>query len=448
VACAWMSSNLTIRHRSRPSVITTHTPLHTPRLGGQSQNLMVSPRSNHYERLEGGLGPYRLGVRNVAWKKILLCLTLSAGLVWLLRPSRKSVWSIKSQAPVDASHYPLPPSSPVDPTPSIVEPPKPEVDDALAPSVVRPSSHETDPDPSKTVFCTTPHDPSSPLVQYALMIDAGSTGSRIHVYKFNNCGPSPKYEYETFVQKNPGLSSYAGRPDAAAQSLDSLLDVAVRTVPESLHSCTPVAVKATAGLRLLGASQAAEILDAVQRRLSTVYPFPLASRDPVVIMDGRDEGVFAWITANYLMDTIRADSPKTAVPYAVLDLGGASTQIVFEPAFNSPDAVPLREGEHKYELKFGGKVHVLYQHSYLGYGLMRARKSVHRLVDFMASVRTTPPSDEIGNPCLARGTRRVVEVEVEAGAGAATKNVTMVGADIGSFEACSRVIQLVMAKDA
>jgi len=29
------------------------------------------------------------------------------------------------------------------------------------------------------------------------------------------------------------------------------------------------------------------------------------------------------------MDTIRADSAKTTMPYAVLDLGSASTQIVF-----------------------------------------------------------------------------------------------------------------------
>src|SRR5579863_7846807 len=162
----------------------------------------------------------------------------------------------------------------------------------------RPSSHESDPDPSKTVFCTAPHDPSSPIVQYALMIDAGSTGSRIHVYKFNNCGPSPGYEYETFVQKLPGLSAYAGRPNEAAESLDSLLDVAMRTVPEALRRCTPVAVKATAGLRLLGAAQSAEILDAVRRHLSSAYPFPLASQEPVTIMDGRDEGVFAWMTAN------------------------------------------------------------------------------------------------------------------------------------------------------
>lgn len=343
------------------------------------------------------------------------------------------------------------------PSHPMIEPYKPEMDEmpppatptSNAPQIPRPSSYESDPDPSKTVFCTTPHDPSSPLVQYALMIDAGSTGSRIHIYKFHNCGPSPGYEYETFVQKQPGLSAYAGRPDEAARSLDSLLDVAMRAVPEALRRCTPVAVKATAGLRLLGASQSSEILDAVRRHLSADYPFPLASQDPVVIMDGRDEGVFAWVTANYLMDTIRADSPRTAVPYAVLDLGGASTQIVFEPVFDVARDAALEEGEHKYELAFGAKDHVLYQHSYLGYGLMRARKSVHRVVDFMSSRRAIIGAGaEVANPCLARGTRREVEVEVGASADSATtKKVTMFGGDVGSFEACDRVVQLVMAKD-
>jgi guanosine-diphosphatase len=281
------------------------------------------------------------------------------------------------------------------------------------------------------------------------MIDAGSTGSRIHIYKFHNCGPSPTYEYETFVQKQPGLSAYAGLPDDAAQSLDSLLGAAMRVVPEALRRCTPVAVKATAGLRLLGAAQSAEILDAVRRHLSTAYPFPLASPDPVVIMDGRDEGVFAWVTSNYLMDTIRADSPKTAAPYAVLDLGGASTQIVFEPVFHQaiPDAA-VREGEHRYELSFGGKERVLYQHSYLGYGLMRARKRVHRLVNFLATFQSNDTGAELANPCLARGTRRVVEVETP-GSDSASKNVTMVGTDLVSgFEGCNHIVQLVMAKDA
>jgi len=200
-------------------------------------------------------------------------------------------------------------------------------------------------------------------------------------------------------------------------------------------------------------------LEAVRSRLIDVYPFPLASESAeapaVAIMDGRDEGVFAWVTANYLLDTIRADSPGTAVPYAVLDLGGASTQIVLEPVFGREAA--LSEGEHRYELSFGGQERVLYQHSYLGYGLMRARKSVHRLVDFRGSLRDSPTTAgaadaaevvEIANPCLAQGMNRVVEVEVAGSDPAVTRNVTMVGGDVGGFEACNDIVQLIMAKDA
>lgn len=286
------------------------------------------------------------------------------------------------------------------------------------------------------------------------MIDAGSTGSRIHIYKFNHCGPSASYEYETFKMTQPGLSKYADDPLAAAKSLDGLLEEAMRVVPPALTHCTPVAVKATAGLRLLPGSQSADILKAVEKRIKETYPFTLSDDGKgVVVMDGKDEGVYAWITANYLLETIgaREHEEKSKGTYAVLDLGGASTQIVFEPAFTKPGK-HLEEGEHKYELRFGGKTHVLYQHSYLGYGLMRARKHVHSLVDFMASIRATPPSEKertegiVGNPCLAKGTRRVVEV-VDEHTGVA-KNVTMDGDDIGSFEACIKIVQMVLAKDA
>ena len=52
----------------------------------------------------------------------------------------------------------------------------------------------------------------------------------------------------------------------------------------------------------------------------------------------------------------------------------------------------------------------------------------------------------MGNPCLAKGTRRDVNVKDEATG--VERKVTMDGGDIGSFEACDRVVQLVLAKDA
>lgn len=145
---------------------------------------------------------------------------------------------------------------------------------------------------------------------YALMVDAGSTGSRMHVYKFSNClpeavsassseAPLPVLVDEKFYPITPGLSSYKGNPQAAAKSLQKLMENAVENVPKSEHSCTPIAVKATAGLRLLGTQQSDDILKAVESWLRKEWPFYVVDNG-VVIMDGKDEGVYAWITINYV----------------------------------------------------------------------------------------------------------------------------------------------------
>lgn len=432
---------------------------------------MFSPRSSNYERLEGGMGPSKSGPgRKFAWKKFAIGAAVIIGLVYFFGPRREdldeympcechrsSSKSMLLRLLMDAAiisdskeTFEPPPPAPGPTHHEDAHIPGPVLhDDDMAPPA-RPTDPVSDGDLTKTHFCTKPYKSDLPLVQFALMIDAGSTGSRIHIYKFNNCGPSPGYEYEVFKQRQPGLSDYRYAPSAAAESLDELLDEAMRVVPEPLRKCTPVAVKATAGLRLLGDTESAAILAAVRHRIEDKYPFSLqGGADSVVIMDGRDEGVYAWITANYLLDTIRSSSPAGTEPYAVLDLGGASTQIVFEPTFRmaKPDAT-LEEGEHKYDLAFGGKKRVLYQHSYLGYGLMRARASVHKVVEFMNGLlgKSHGKDAVVPNPCLAKGTERRVEIEDERLG--EKYNVTMVGADIGNYEACNRVVELVMAKDA
>ena len=64
--------------------------------------------------------------------------------------------------------------------------------------------------------------------------------------------------------------------------------VAMQTVPDKLKGCSPVAVKATAGLRMIGAEASDRILDAVRLHLETKYPFPVVSKEEngVAIMDG------------------------------------------------------------------------------------------------------------------------------------------------------------------
>lgn len=90
----------------------------------------------------------------------------------------------------------------------------------------------------------------------------------------------------------PGLSSFPNDPEGAAKSLDVLMEVAMKSVPDKLKGCSPVAVKATAGLRILGLEKSGKILEAVRHRLETAYPFPVVAGSGVEIMEGKDEGMF------------------------------------------------------------------------------------------------------------------------------------------------------------
>lgn len=118
------------------------------------------------------------------------------------------------------------------------------------------------------------------------MIDAGSSGSRVHVYRFKVCN-DPVLENEVFHMLSPGLSSFEDDAEGAAQSLGKLMEIAVDSVPKESQACTPIAVKATAGLRMLAGQQSKNILEAIRKYLDT-YPFPIAN---IEIMEGKDEGM-------------------------------------------------------------------------------------------------------------------------------------------------------------
>ncbi|KAG0762936.1 hypothetical protein G6F61_003993 [Rhizopus arrhizus] len=257
------------------------------------------------------------------------------------------------------------------------------------------------------------------------MIDAGSSGSRVHVYRFSVCD-EPVLENEVFQMLNPGLSHYENNPQEAAASLTELLDIAVQSVPEEKQKCTPIAVKATAGLRLLGAEKSEAILNAVRKLLES-YPFFIAGDNAIEIMDGKDEGVYAWITVNYLLGKLKNDGQSAAI----FDLGGASTQIVFEPTF--VNSGQLTEGDHRYQLEYQNGVFDLYQHSYLGYGLNEARKKIKTQM-----INMWKGKDQVYHPCLPDGYKEQFEYEKEI--------VTLIGTGAG-HAACRNIIEKVFNKD-
>ncbi|PRD24085.1 UNVERIFIED_CONTAM: Ectonucleoside triphosphate diphosphohydrolase 5 [Trichonephila clavipes] len=127
--------------------------------------------------------------------------------------------------------------------------------------------------------------------KYVIVFDGGSTGTRIHVFTFVNNSSSGRLalENEYFEEVKPGLSNYANKPQNAANSVLHLLDKAKAVVPSSVWIETPVALRATAGLRLLPSALSESILDAISKAFQS-SPF-LTDEESVAVLDGKDEGI-------------------------------------------------------------------------------------------------------------------------------------------------------------
>ncbi|XP_069684351.1 ectonucleoside triphosphate diphosphohydrolase 5 isoform X2 [Periplaneta americana] len=206
---------------------------------------------------------------------------------------------------------------------------------------------------------------------YAVIIDAGSTGSRVLAFTFHESiiDRNLKLDHELFVQVKPGLSAFADNPKQGAKKIEELLERAKEVIPSSELKNAPLAMKATAGLRLLPVEKAEGLLEEV-RQLFKASPF-MTNENSVSIMDGADEGLFSWFTVNFLLDRFGGDPEQTM---AALDLGGGSTQITFAPT----DQVTLKETNPEFLHHISAFHHNLtvYTKSYLGLGLMAARKEI------------------------------------------------------------------------
>ena len=215
--------------------------------------------------------------------------------------------------------------------------------------------------------------------QYAVVIDAGSSGSRVHVYEVRKHDGSYDVVDELFEQLKPGLSAFKDDPKAAAASLDPLLQKAAERVPPELHSQTAIGLGATAGLRMIGEAKASKILYAVRDHITSNYDFPIRHENDIRILDGNEEGKYAWIAVNTLLGQVGQDPSET---YAACDLGGGSVQCMFAMP---GDSASLRKGNptqkdmpagYVEKVTGGGRSYNLYVHSFLGYGLLAARMAV------------------------------------------------------------------------
>jgi Golgi nucleoside diphosphatase len=146
---------------------------------------------------------------------------------------------------------------------------------------------------------------------------------------------------------------------AGARSLMPLLSNAKEYVPQDLQSQSPILLKATAGLRMLGESEANALLQE-SRLLLGKSGFKFEASTGVEIMDGLSEAMFAWVTINYLRSSLSSGWQSTAL---MLDLGGGSTQIAMDIGLSKGSVARTQDIK---EMTLLGNPHRLYLHSFLG----------------------------------------------------------------------------------
>ncbi|ETW86217.1 hypothetical protein HETIRDRAFT_60065, partial [Heterobasidion irregulare TC 32-1] len=273
--------------------------------------------------------------------------------------------------------------------------------------------------------------------RFGIVIDAGSSGSRLQIYSWRDARAVrdelgakvyhslPKVEKgtqsgEDWVTKvEPGISSFSDNPEGVSAYLAPLLAHARERIPPSLHAQTPLFLLATAGMRLLSPEQQATVLQSTCHFLKFHSNFRIDEPSPagpcgssIRIITGEEEGLFGWIAVNYLMDGFGpSDADRTT--YGFLDMGGASTQIAFEPSREEREKAKNLI-DVRLRLMGGEEIHhQVFVTTWLGYGTNMARERyVGRAINEYEqhqpsplSVSSSDSSEIIEDPCLPKDLR-------------------------------------------
>lgn len=243
---------------------------------------------------------------------------------------------------------------------------------------------------------------SYPDVSYAILIDAGSTGSRMYIYKFilNGNGKVDSVEdveelSNSLGKLKPGLSSMLNKPDDIEAYFQKFFDEADKIIPKEKQSSTPFAVLATAGMRLLPEPDQEAIMNKIKEILkSDQSPF-LFKDDNVQVISGKEEAIFAWITVNFIQGVLTAPK-RPRFSWGVLDMGGASTQNTMR-LFKKP--------KHSTTLKLGKKIYRLFARSYLDMGLARIHDRYLEFLDQWENKTLTNMGglEYVKSPCHHQG---------------------------------------------
>lgn len=299
-----------------------------------------------------------------------------------------------------------------------------------------------------------------------MILDAGSSGTRVHIYRWLDSAkarlkattkelqslPKLMTKKDWTKKVHPGVSAFAERPSAVGEEhLKGLLEHALTVVPKEQVADTPLFLMATAGVRLLSDNQRAALLNEICRYAQSTTSFSLPSCDlHIQVIPGETEGLYGWIAANYLLGGF--DFPEAHAhgkghhTYGFLDMGGASAQIAFAPNQTESE-------KHADDLKLlrmrklngESSEYKVFVATWLGFGVNQARE---RYVDALEeSVGLASGIKELPDPCLPAGLVTTTDGKIiDWAVATAGSKPYLLGQ--GLFDECVRKTYTLLDKDA
>ena len=153
-------------------------------------------------------------------------------------------------------------------------------------------------------------------------------------------------------------------------------------------------LKATAGMRSISEEEQNKKLDVI-RNVIKKSPFKFSNDDWAKVINGSEEGLFGWMTSNYLNKILlknEEEEKQVDLPYGSIDLGGYSLEITF--------STNEKIKEHNISLNFSEVNYNLYSYSFQDYGQTRF---IEILMESIFNSSKSENSTIITNPCYLEG---------------------------------------------
>lgn len=204
------------------------------------------------------------------------------------------------------------------------------------------------------------------------IVDAGSSGSRIHLYSITSQPDQLPVFHEEWSNKiNPGISSILFEQ----KSVDIYLNQLFSNAPDLQN--IPLYFYATAGMRLQSQPHQALLYSLITNWFQSQPSWNLIEAKTIT---GHDEGLYGWLAVNYQLGNL-SDKKE---PVGVLDMGGASVQIAF-PVKIKDDA-----NSDIQSFNLNNRHYELFVHSFLGLGQNELTHQFLTVPECFANHYTTP----------------------------------------------------------